>query len=353
MRSFTHLAFSATVTSAFLCTSDPLLVAFGAAAGCLPDVDTKNSWTGRILRPVSYFVEQFGHRQITHSLLGSFFFGVSTVAAYFLLKYFDGSDAFWEMLAANIGYSSGWLLDAGSKTGVPIFYPLQKRLVFPFDPNFRLSTGTLSEKVFGLVVLCGLAGVLYINGAGGALSSFANLIGSSQSAVSNYREHANAFNVLVSVRGINQRTQEKFERENLRVIGTVNDSDLLVKISDDEILQVGESRDAHIKVSHLETTLGEARRLVVRSIQIPDETKLSSVLERIPDTAEVFGTLKVDEASSLNLRPNVDPLVFHRVTISQDTSGTASIEFRAARSVELQPLKELWITGNLLVKEKR
>jgi inner membrane protein len=353
MRSFTHLTFSATVTSAFLCTSDPIPIVIGALCGILPDVDTKNSWTGRILRPVSHIVEQYGHRQITHSLLGSLIFGVITVVAYLFLRWLDGTNALWEMVACNIGYSSGWLLDAGSKTGVPVFYPKQKRLVFPFDPEYRFTTGSLSERVFGFVMICVLFGVLYVNGAGGALTSFSNLIGSPSSAVEQYRSHTATHRVMATVKGTHQITEETFSAENLRIVGIIGDTDLIVQLSPGELLQIGSSAQAHIRASHIETHLGARRIKTVRALQIPDELRMSELLARIPEDAEIFGHLTTDQAGGLIAQPQADNLKFHPVTINHEPSGAARFEFRAATKSMLLIYSKLFVSGSVLINQNQ
>lgn len=355
MRTFTHLAFSATVTSAALCTGEPVTIACGAICGALPDVDTPNSWTGRILRPISALVSKFGHRQITHSLLGSLIF-----AALALPLWFVASPTIY--FAAVIGYSSGWLLDAGSKTGVPALFPRQKRLVFPFDPAYRFSTGSLSEKVFGLVMLAALVGVVHMNGSGGALASFSNWLGSSSGGVDIYRQHANTHEMTATISGIRTNTQEQFSAAGLRVIGHAGDTDLLVLASEDEILQVGSSAQAHIRASHMEVHLGQPVRVAVRSLQIAEPMRVRELLAMMPDSAEMTGTLNTDEAGSLALHPNVDPLRFHHVQVSMSGEGLASIHLRAATPAQLRAFRStvnvslergLWVTGSLIVRERR
>jgi inner membrane protein len=355
MRTLTHLAFSATVTSAALCTGEPVTVAVGAVCGALPDIDTPNSWTGRLLRPISRIVERGGHRQITHSFVGSAIFAALALPLWFFVDW-------WLYAAAIIGYSSGWLLDAGSKTGVPALYPRQKRLVFPYDPAFRLATGSLSEKVFGLVCIAALVGVLHINGAGGALASFSNLLGSMSGGVDTYRRYANTHRITADVSGIRQNTQEPVELRGVRVIGHAGDTDLLVEVGEDEILQVGTRPEAHIKAHSLAVHLQERERVAVRSLEIPEPVKVVELLSMLPENCEIFGQLHADEAGSATLRPNVDPLLFHRVQVTQSAEGLATLNLRGCSPAQLRRFRStigaglergLWVTGSLIVRERR
>ena len=148
MLSFTHATFSATITALFL--NNAVAAAIGAVAGLLPDLDTPRSLAGRLLFPVSGWLSRWGHRQVTHSLIGSGVFAVFTLPV-----------LFWGVtgyLALQIGYGCGWLLDAASKTGVPALYPSPRRLVFPLDPEFRLRTGSLTERILQGVFVCAAAG---------------------------------------------------------------------------------------------------------------------------------------------------------------------------------------------------
>ena len=58
MMTKTHLALGVTVTSLLLSTADPFTLGLAAVATQLPDVDTSRSLTGRILLPLSRYLER-------------------------------------------------------------------------------------------------------------------------------------------------------------------------------------------------------------------------------------------------------------------------------------------------------
>ena len=74
MRGATHLAFaglSGVIASGFGATPDVASGAALAAGALLPDIDTTTSDLGKFVKPVSRWIERrYGHRTITHSLLG-------------------------------------------------------------------------------------------------------------------------------------------------------------------------------------------------------------------------------------------------------------------------------------------
>lgn len=70
----THLATSLVVSLPIMATTDTLTVASITAVGLgavFPDIDEPHSWIGCRTRGISDFLNKvFGHRGITHSLLG-------------------------------------------------------------------------------------------------------------------------------------------------------------------------------------------------------------------------------------------------------------------------------------------
>lgn len=70
MMSRTHIALAVAATSLILGTADPVVLSLSAIASQFPDVDTTKSFSGRILFPLSSYLEKrFAHRSITHSFL--------------------------------------------------------------------------------------------------------------------------------------------------------------------------------------------------------------------------------------------------------------------------------------------
>ena len=70
MMSLTHLTVSALSTAIVLGVADPIVLGAGAVAGLLPDVDVAKSPAGRILSPLSRWLEQrYPHRSCTTRIL--------------------------------------------------------------------------------------------------------------------------------------------------------------------------------------------------------------------------------------------------------------------------------------------
>ena len=72
MMGFTHTAFSLTLTSLATGTANPTALVIAAIASQFPDIDTSSSVIGRLLLPISHFIEcRFPHRTVTHSFLAT------------------------------------------------------------------------------------------------------------------------------------------------------------------------------------------------------------------------------------------------------------------------------------------
>jgi inner membrane protein len=118
MRAITHISFSLLtlgLVSSF--TKLPLsleIIITASLSSLLPDIDTTKSTIGKVLKPVSSFLDtKFGHRTITHSLLACVFLAIISLPLLFLkTNYYQ---------ALQIGYFSHLLIDCINKTGIPFF----------------------------------------------------------------------------------------------------------------------------------------------------------------------------------------------------------------------------------------
>lgn len=109
----------------------------------LPDIDTYKSWIGRRLWFISAPMQMvFGHRGVTHSLIA--------VLAMAALIYWWGHLGGDLVLALAFGYLAHLAGDLVANSGVPLLWPLDKRISIPI-----ISTGKASEYLFVAVFLIG------------------------------------------------------------------------------------------------------------------------------------------------------------------------------------------------------
>ena len=169
MRYYSHIATSVAVSLAVTQATDTKL-ALPTLAGIivgslLPDIDEPKSYVGNRSMGASYLVKGiFGHRGFTHSILAvlimliplywiihsqSYVISVSSLLNYEELKTtMSGALQFFFLTwyGIVIGYILHILEDMCSVSGVPLLYPLSKRIRIPI---YR--TGKGMEKIIFLI----------------------------------------------------------------------------------------------------------------------------------------------------------------------------------------------------------
>ena len=126
----------------------PEVLAVGAAS-LIPDADYPRSWLGYRLGRVSKDLNRlFGHRSFLHSLLALVLVG--TVLG-LPMWWIAGNLA--PVAAIFVGYGSHLVADVMSVGGVQLFWPNRAIAVFPGRDDYRVVSGSGSERVFVIVVL--------------------------------------------------------------------------------------------------------------------------------------------------------------------------------------------------------
>ena len=145
----THAAFSTALylggAAVFEYQTEPVTWGLAILFSFMPDIDIPTSRVGRPLFFISVPLEKrFGHRTITHSLIG-----VAILAALASPLYFIQPLWFWSILG---GYWSHIQIDMANIRGVDLFWPSPIRVVMPGKIKFRLEVGSKAE----MIVLCSM-----------------------------------------------------------------------------------------------------------------------------------------------------------------------------------------------------
>ncbi len=126
----------------------PEVLAVGAAS-LIPDPDYPGSWLGYRLGSVSRDLNRlFGHRSFLHSLLALL---LITIVLGLPMWWIAGNLA--PVAAIFVGYGSHPFADMMTVGGVQLFWPNRTIAVFPGRDDYRVVTGSGSERVFVIVVL--------------------------------------------------------------------------------------------------------------------------------------------------------------------------------------------------------
>lgn len=227
MMAITHTALGVlTYAGAVVLTGGkPEAGALGAAAlgSLLPDIDTPNSRIGWVVWPLARWIEgRFGHRTITHSVVGvGLCAAVCAPALFFPL---------WQPLftAILIGYAMHLMGDACTKSGVPLAWPRREQFVFPGNRDFRLRTGSGAEfVVLAILVVVGSAVLLPLSRHGPRrLLHMAR--GDLKGAVRDVQDNVGIAQCRVQVEGYNVLTREMVSG-TFDVLGTRGDAGLIVR----------------------------------------------------------------------------------------------------------------------------
>jgi endonuclease YncB( thermonuclease family) len=120
-----------------------------AATSVLPDADNPKSWLGHHLGRASQDLHRFfGYRSFLHSVLAPL---LITVVLGLPLWWTTGQPAL--ALATCVGYGSHLLADMMTVGGVQLFWPSRAIAVLPGRNEYRIVSGSTSERVFVAVVL--------------------------------------------------------------------------------------------------------------------------------------------------------------------------------------------------------
>ncbi len=342
----THLICGSLSVSLLLQTANPIVITVGAIASLLPDIDSSQSWSGRMLSPVSYFLERrLPHRSCTHSVLASLIVACITYPMV-LLHILPISIAH----SIVIGYSSGWFVDLFSKQGVQATFPSRIRWVVPANRDLRLATGSTAEYSLLTVLIAITLIVFYINSSGGIMTHVNEALGTSDGIVDLVRDNGAENQILISVEGVktndNGRVKAEYELiENQNKSFIVRSSSgVLQKLCSDSTLSLG----CTITAERMVGRLGKKSVTEVQDILLSDDPigeKLNNVKANHQD-AQIYlsGKVQVDDSKDLAISPHTGGLVtlkksgsdieFEDCPISEainvigDEYGTGSVNIR-------------------------
>lgn len=340
MMNFTHTTGSIALTSIALGTADPSVLCIAAIASQLPDVDTSKSAIGRVLFPISHFLEQrYPHRSITHSFLAT---GVVALLSMPLVYLGNG---YWQALI--LGYFCGWFGDVFTKSGVTAFYPSAARLVIPGNPRLRLSTGSGAEY-FILIMLVAIAiASINISSSGGVLKAFNSVLAMPSGAVELTNEDINQYLITAHIKGRNALTQESIEGD-YEVVKSLTQSDLLVKDSQGKLYRTGNSQECQIATNSIKISRGVKVNTKAQEIQLESEDLEAAIANLPGQRTYISGVITLEDAEDLVLPTYPDR--FNTMTL-QPGAGVTIARLESASPQEItSKLGDYFATGTLIVR---
>lgn len=340
MLGISHLLISGTATSLLLGTASPTIIAVGAIAGLLPDIDISTSPAGRVFPWVSSFFEiRMPHRSCTHSLVAS---AVVAAVGYGVALF---NPSFLNLVhALSIGYFFGWFADVFTRGGVEMFWPSPVRCVCPGNRNLRLRTGSNAEY-FVLIILIAIAlAVFNINNSGGLFTQFNRLIASPSGVQHIYNESGSTHLIKANIKGV--RTSDRSKVNGQYLIIQVQGTGFLVQSDDGRIYKASTEPDSQIFLEEITADVGRPAITNIEALTLEDEPIGSAIAQFNRAGAMVFisGQLSVDGLETSGL-PR-DPYQFPTI---KATDSSITLE-AAPMSVVKSSLGEEFATGQLQVR---
>jgi membrane-bound metal-dependent hydrolase YbcI (DUF457 family) len=305
------------------------IILFAILGSIIPDLDLEASKFGTMFNFIARPLERrFGHRTITHSLLGlllaslGFFFILVAILLVYHLVFGLETSLFtlakrWQA-AFMIGYFSHLLLDMLTPRGVPLFWPDPTRDVFFKDFPHRPQSGSKAEKIifFSLLLLLIISFPIFKYGV---KSSLRWLIGSTQSLISEF-EVSDKY-LLVNFQGIFRHNRHKVQ--GLAEVLDVRDNLLVVRLLDHQPPSTNTSlsiskRTANASVcpakiytlaDHYPADILTSKIKIIKTphpIQIQElnleHVPLQHLLKQIPAQHLVSGYLKLPKGMTIDIK---------------------------------------------------
>lgn len=300
-----------------------------ALGSVLPEVDKPDSLVGRAFPLSSWIHERFGHRGLTHSLLG--LLSAMGLFAPLALISFD----LW--LGLLIGYLSHLFLDMATLEGVPLLWPKRTRHVFPGREELRLDQAApgagRKEAIIGVFFLA-LAGGLWPLSQVGLPGAVRRAFGTLEGTLPEYQKLAPSYEVFLTGTLMDVITGVKRTGE-WRIIAAYGDGYLVE--DQGRVRLVSPSGDlVPIKVN---LRHGEPISIVVHDL--PDfRGPIQSLLSYLDPKLEhyVSGKLLLTENVSVTFPPGVFPTV----------AGERELTLTFARLSDLQGILDRWAEAGAL-----
>jgi len=244
----------------------PTAYACAILGALLPDLDTTASLVGRLAYPLAAFLERrFGHRGITHSLVGLTLASLVALPFSFLISPFS----FTPWSAFLIGYASHLVADSMNKYGVPLFWPAAYQAVLPGNERYRLRAGSPAELALALALVPCVALSIPLNQMSLTAALHA-VIRNVNSAVQDYQIWAGGYQVWVELDGRHNLSQQPVEGV-FQVVGTAGVNAVVIRDAEGDIYAVGNSREDQILPHRIHALKGRPIRTEVREVRLTNQ----------------------------------------------------------------------------------
>ena len=278
----THMSFAAFLYLLMLTTIGVPLSAANAMAivisSMAPDIDNGASTVGKLIPPFSRLLERkFGHRTLTHSLLG-----IAAVCVVLIPLLLVNADLY---ICTFVGYASHPFLDTMTVHGVKLFYPFSTvHCVFPLEVNnphrYRVHTGSRTDKALAVIFAAGCIPTFLI-----AHQGYERFIRSAQqnigAAVRDYEDFSRNHLVMARIDAYDMFTKQPLNG-TVEIVGALNAQTLVFKGPEGRLHTLGKEFAADYVAEAITCIRGKEARSFVRTLDL--RNKLVADLTASMDT---------------------------------------------------------------------
>jgi inner membrane protein len=274
------------------------IILFAVLGSIIPDIDHPRSVIGKLFLPISIPLERrYGHRSVTHSLIGwaisSVLFAVLVLFVFwilgFVLKFDVGG---WDLpprwiAAFSISYFSHLVLDMFNKRGSQMFWPDSGRDVIPKNPKLRPESGARVEVLTFFILLALMFLALPISKYG-IVSSLRWLLATPGSAIEEFKTMKN--HTYLDFKGVMGETRQPVEGKG-EILDVSNKR--LVILYKGDVYTLSDELAADIFASHVRA---QKTNIPIKTdrIEFKDRSR-DYLLAQIPRGALVSGVVHLPE----------------------------------------------------------
>jgi inner membrane protein len=337
MMAITHAALATAGVSLILSTANPLALGLAVVGSQLPDLDTSTSLIGKVVFPVSHWLEdRFPHRSVTHSLLAT----AALAAVALPVGYFLGGLKI--AAALPLGHLLACFSDTFTKQGVQLFWPEPAWAISVSNPKRRLTTGSpgeywvLASAVAILVVGC------YLAASGGLTQQVSLNLGMRDGLMQVYNQNAATHQVYLEFTGFWAEDRSRADGRYL-ILGTSGDSEFLVT-DGAGVYKTG----YHIIPEQMKPVVGESARTEIQTLTFNDQDAVAALqqLQALYPQAQIYlsGSVTVDFPEEV-----VITLPSRQLETASLSGATLTLNYHPLELAMLQ-LRDQYATGTLTAR---
>jgi inner membrane protein len=341
MLGISHLLISGTASSLLLQTADPVIIAVGAIAGLLPDVDVSTSPAGKVFPWISgYFQETMPHRSMTHSIVASAVVAIASYGTAIFIPQFIPIAS-----ALTIGYTFGWFADCFTRGGVEMFWPSPVRCVCPGNRNLRLKTGSNAEYFILCILIAIALSAFSINSKGGILTQFNRLIASTSGVQGVYNSSGSTHKIVANIKGVRAGDRSKVDGQ-FQIIQPNGTGFIVLEPNTNKLYKAATDPDSQIVIEQITADVSTPAITTIESVFVEDQVIGEAIgkFNRTNTNVFISGDLSVEDFDT-SILPR-DPYQFKFIDASP-----SNIKLEAAPlKVVIKFLGDEFASGSLQVR---